>query len=203
MSSQKNVVGQNAPVTDTEVRRTVGSASTRLITLRGSSGSGKSTVAAAVRAARPVGSVAIIGQDVIRRSILGTGEDRGGHPIRLTDLIARGLLDHGVDVVIEGILNAAWYEAMLLQLVAAHRGVSRSYIWDLSFDETLRRHATKPIAAEFGEAELRAWWRGFQPVSGLAEVVITSTETVDAVRGRILGDCWPCETADSPSSAPF
>lgn len=71
-------------------------------------------MAAAVRAARPVGSVAIIGQDVIRRSILGTGEDQGGHPIRLTDLIARDLLDHGVDVVIEGILNAAWYTDMLL-----------------------------------------------------------------------------------------
>jgi len=191
VSSQKNVVGQNAPVTDTEVRRSVGSASTHLITLRGSSGSGKSTVAAAVRAARPVGSVAIIGQDVIRRSILGTGEDQGGHPIRLTDLIARDLLDHGVDVVIEGILNAAWYTDMLLELVADHRGVSRSYIWDLSFDETVRRHETKPIATEFGEAELRAWWRGLQPVPGLAEVVITSPESVDAVRGRILGDCWP------------
>lgn len=160
-------------------------------------------MAAAVRAARPVGSVAIIGQDVIRRSILGAGEDQGGHPIRLTDLIARDLLDNGVDVVIEGILNAVWYTDMLLQLVSDHRGVSRSYIWDLPFDETVRRHATKPIATEFGEAELRAWWRGFQPALGLAEVVITSTESVDAVRRRILGDCWQCETANKPSSAPF
>lgn len=192
---------QTAPVRNTEPRRSVGSTSTRLITMRGSSGSGKSTLAAEVRAARPVGSVAVIGQDVIRRSILGTGEDPAGHPVRLTDLIARDLLDHGFDVVIEGILNAAWYTNMLLRLVADHRGVSKSYIWDLPFDETVRRHQTKPIATEFGEAEMRAWWRGLQPAPGLAEAVITSWESIEEVRGRILGDCWECEAAGTPSSA--
>jgi predicted kinase len=140
----------------------VGAAATRLITLRGSSGSGKSTVAAAVRAARPTGTVAIIGQDVIRRQIVGTGGDQGDHPIALIDLIARELLDRGMDVIIEGIMNASRYANSLMKLVQDHRGVSRSYIWNLSFEETLRRHATKPVAHEFGEAEMRLWWRGFQ-----------------------------------------
>jgi predicted kinase len=121
------------------VERDVGLTSTRLITFRGSSGSGKSTIAAAVRAARPAGTVAIVGQDVIRRQILGTGEDKGGHPIGVIDLIARHLLDHGVDVIIEGILNADWYADMLVRLTKNHRGVSRSYIWNLPFEETVRR----------------------------------------------------------------
>lgn len=168
----------------------MGSGSTRLVTLRGSSGSGKSTVAAAIRASRPAGSVAIIGQDVVRREILGVGEDQGGHPISLTDLMARHLLDRGVNVVIEGILNAAWYTELLLQLVSDHRGVSRSYVWDLTFEETVRRHATKPVATQFGEAEMRAWWRGFQPVIGLDEVVIGSADSFDVTVARILNDCW-------------
>jgi predicted kinase len=63
----------------------VGSASSRLIVIRGNSGSGKSAVAAGVRAGRPHGTLAVVGQDVVRRTILGTHDDK-----RLT---AVGLID--------------------------------------------------------------------------------------------------------------
>jgi len=33
------------------------------------------------------------------------------------------------------------------------------YYFDISFEETLRRHATKPHAHEFGETEMRAWYQ--------------------------------------------
>ncbi len=169
----------------------VGTSSTRLITLRGSSGSGKSVVAAAIRASRPAGSVAIIGQDVIRREILSSGQDAGGHPIGLIEVMSRFLLDQGFDVIIEGILNADWYAEMLSRLNADHQGVGRSYLWDLSFEETLRRHATKPVATAFGETELRAWWRGCQPIAELDEAVITADESLEAAATRIVRDCWP------------
>ncbi|WP_344192551.1 kinase [Kribbella karoonensis] len=169
----------------------VGSSSTRLITLRGNSGSGKSMVAAGIRAARPVGTVAVLGQDVIRREILGTGDDAGGHPVGLIDLAARYLLGQGFDLIIEGILNAKWYSQVLPGLVADHRGVSRSYIYDLSFEETVRRHSTKPVAKAFGEAEMRQWYRGFQPITDLDESVITADESLDSTVARILDDCWP------------
>jgi hypothetical protein len=168
----------------------VGSSATRLITLRGSSGSGKSAVAAAVRAARPINTVAILGQDLIRREILDTGNDAGGHPVGLIDLAARYLLGRGLDVIIEGILNADWYSETLLRLVADHRGVSRSYVYDLPFEETLRRHATKPVATVFGEEELRTRWRGFQPVTGLDELVITADDSLDATVARVLEEAW-------------
>jgi hypothetical protein len=183
-------MGQNQRVTSGPVQRTVGLSSTRLITFRGSSGSGKSTVAAAIRATRPAGSVAIIGQDVIRRQILGAGEDQGGHPIGLIELIARHLLDRGADVIIEGILNADWYTDVLVQLTKDHRGVSHSYIWNLPFEETVRRHATKPVATEFGAVEMRKWWRGLQPIPGLNEEIIGPTESFDATVTRVLADCW-------------
>lgn len=169
----------------------VGTSSTRLITLRGGSGSGKSAVAAAVRTARPTGTVAVLGQDVIRREIIGTGGDAGGHPVGLIDLSARYLLGRGFDVVVEGILDAGWYSEMLSCLIADHRGVSRSYVYDLPFEETLRRHATKPVATVFGADEMRQWWRGFQPAAGLDELVITADDSLDATVVRVLEDCWP------------
>jgi predicted kinase len=169
----------------------VGSLTTRLVVIRGSSGSGKSSVAAAIRAARPDRTVAIVGQDLLRRDVLGTGDDTDGHATGLVELTTRYLLDRGFDVVLEGILNAHWYGDVLRRLVDDHRGTTRCYLYDLSFDETVRRHATKPVADVFGERELRTWWRGCQPVDGLPESRVTDGNSLDETVSRVIADCWP------------
>jgi hypothetical protein len=101
-------------------------------------------VAAGIRAARPDRTVAIVGQDVSRRNVLGTGDATGGHATGLVELTTRYLLGRGFDVVLEGILNAEWYGDVLRRLVVDHRGTTCCYLYDLSFDETARRHATTP-----------------------------------------------------------
>ena len=169
----------------------VGSPSSRLIVIRGSSGSGKSSVAAAIRASRPDRTVAVVGQDVMRREVLGTGDDLAGHATGLIDLTTRYALSRGFDVILEGVLNADWYSETLLRLVDDHRGTSRCYLYDLPFEETVRRHASKTVADSFGEAEMRKWWRGCQPVDGLDEALVTETETLDSTVRRVLRDCWP------------
>jgi predicted kinase len=169
---------------------TIGSSASRLIVIRGNSGSGKTAVAAGVRAGRPRGTVAVVGQDVIRRTILGTKDGAGTTAVGLIDLAARYALVHGFDVLIEGILSAQRYGEMLRRLSDDHQGVTRCYIYDLSFEETVRRHATKVQADEFGEAEMREWWHGFQPVDGLREASITQGESLHATVDRVLEDCW-------------
>jgi len=169
---------------------TAGTPTRRLIVLRGNSGSGKSALATAIRALRPERTLALVGQDIIRRQILGAGDGVGHPAIGLVDLTARYALEHGYDVVVEGIFNAERYGEMLRRLVADHRGVTRCYLYDLTFEETLRRHATKDVAGEFGEAEMREWWRGFEPVEGLAESVIGADESLDAAARRIVCECW-------------
>ena len=49
----------------------------------------------------------------------------------------------------------------------------KAYYFDLPFEETLKRHQTKPNCNSFGEAEMREWWcyRDFVPV--LQEKIIT------------------------------
>lgn len=169
----------------------IGSSSSRLIVIRGNSGSGKSAVAAGVRASRPQGTVAIVGQDVIRRTILGTNDDAGTTAVGLIDLAVRYALVQGFDVVLEGILNVKRYGETLLHLTEDHLGVTRCYVYDVSFGATIRRHATKAVADEFGEAEMRRWWHGFQPVDGLNEATITEDESLEDTVDRILQDCWP------------
>lgn len=169
---------------------TVGSPTTRLIVIRGNSGSGKSAVAAEIRASRPHGTVAIVGQDVVRRTILGTHDDVRRTAVGLIDLTARYALAHGFDVVLEGILNAEFYGDMLHRLTEDHAGVTRAYIYDLSFEETVRRHRTKAVAVDFGEPEMRTWWRGFQPIEAMREARIAENEALRHTAHRILEDCW-------------
>jgi AAA domain-containing protein len=180
----------------------VGSGSTRLVVIRGESGSGKSSVAAGLRVARPEGTLAVVSQDQLRRDVLGGGASSHDPAVGLIDLTVRHALDHGFDVVLEGILGASRHGEMLRQLVIDHRGRTRCYLYDLTFEETLRRHRGRPQAADFGETEMRAWWSGFQPVPGLDEAVFDADMTLAATVARILEDSWPAATRDHRATAP-
>jgi predicted kinase len=90
----------------------VGSGQTRLIVLRGNSGSGKSAVARALCDAYGRG-VAWVSQDLIRRIILREKDRPGGANIGLIDQVARYSLDHGYHVALDGIFYADRYQPML------------------------------------------------------------------------------------------
>jgi len=166
----------------------VGSDVTRLVVIRGNSSSGKSTIARSLRASLPRG-VAIVGQDQIRREILQVRDLDGTPAIDLVDLTARFALDHGLHVVVEGILYPGRYDAMLRGLKQDHRGITRCYLMDVPFPETLRRHDTKPIAGEYGETEMRSWWVDPQLIPGLDEQVITGASSLEVSVARIRADC--------------
>ncbi len=108
--------------------------------------------------------------------------------IGLIESVARYALDAGYHVVAEGILSAARYGAMLQRLCADHRGPTRCYYLHVPFEETLRRHATKPQAFEYGEAEIRGWCRELDLLCEPAETVIgPDSALADTVR-RIMSD---------------
>jgi predicted kinase len=163
----------------------IGSAQTRLIVLRGNSGSGKSTVARNLRAAYGRG-LAWVSQDLIRRTILREKDRPGGANIGLIDLIARYSLDQRFHVVLDGILYADRYEAMLAGLGRDHVGVSRFYYLDVSIDETLRRHTLRPESAEFSGDDMRQWYRPRDLLTEVEERVIPETSTLEETISLIL-----------------
>ncbi|GAA3164091.1 kinase [Planomonospora alba] len=164
-----------------------GSDTTRLIVLRGNSASGKSTVAARLRAHHGRG-LAVVGQDVIRRDILKEPDVPGAANIGLIDAVARYALDAGYHVVVEGILYADRYGPMLTALGADHRGMSRYYYFDVPFAETLRRHATKPAVGAYGEEEMRRWYRPRDLLDGGREEIIGPGSPLEETVRRILAD---------------
>lgn len=167
----------------------VGARETTLIVVRGNSGSGKSTLAHELQRRRGRNQVAVISQDVVRRDVLWSDDHPGNPAIALIDLMARYALEQGLSVIVEGILHPERYGDMLARLARDHDGRTRAYFWDLSFEETLRRHATKAKAAEFGEAEMREWWYGTALVDGLDESTLRAEDTLDAAVQRIEADC--------------
>ncbi|MEW2614384.1 AAA family ATPase [Streptomyces sp. NPDC047880] len=165
----------------------VGTGQTRLVVLRGNSGSGKSSIAAGLRERFGRG-LALVGQDNLRRVVLRERDRPGAANIGLIDLTARYALDAGYHVVVEGILYADHYGEMLTRLSSDHRGPTHVYYLHVPFEQTLVRHATKPIANEVGESQLREWYRELDLLPGGVETVIGADSTLRETVDRIMLD---------------
>ncbi|MFE4976000.1 AAA family ATPase [Kitasatospora sp. NPDC056651] len=164
-----------------------GSGRTVLVVVRGNSGSGKSSVAAALRAAHGRG-LAVVAQDNLRRTVLRERDVPGAAAVGLVDAVARYALDHGFHTVVEGIMAADRYGPMLAGLAAGHRGLTRFYYLDVPFEETVRRHATRPQRAEFTPAEMADWYRERDVLPGGVERVIGPGSSLEATVRRVLDD---------------
>jgi len=158
-----------------------------LIVLRGNSGSGKSTVAAEIRARYGRG-IALVGQDNLRRIVLREREVAGGANIALIDLVARFAAGNGYHVLLDGILRAEIYADMLAGLRSDHQGRSYFYYLNVPFEETMRRHATRPQAAEFGRSEMSPWYRELDLLPGGIETVIPAASSLEATVTQIMSD---------------
>lgn len=156
----------------------------KLIIIRGNSGSGKSTVAKKLREASSH-NIAIVEQDYLRRFILKEKETEGIHNIGLIKQTIEYALQHGYDVVLEGILYFSRYGKMLNELTAKWPN-NFVYYFDASLEETLSRHTTKPNAHEFGEKEMREWYRHKDLTGFENEVVISEASSLSATVNQIL-----------------
>lgn len=156
----------------------------KLIVLRGNSGSGKSTVAKKLREASHR-KVAIVEQDYLRRFILKEKETEGTNNIALIEQTVEFALAHEYDVILEGILYFPRYGEMLKRL-ANKCPDNYFFYFDVSFEETLKRHATKPNAHEFGEKEMRDWYKPNQLTNFENEYIISETSPIENSVSTIL-----------------
>lgn len=153
----------------------------KLIILRGNSGSGKSTVALRLREACRE-RVALVEQDYVRRIVMREKEAADADNIELIGRMVEFALERGYHVILEGILRFSRY-GRLLERLRASGAETHVYYFDIPFEETLRRHATKSCAHEFGEKEMRDWYAPNDMTSFPEEKIIPATSTSeDTVR---------------------
>jgi adenylylsulfate kinase-like enzyme len=165
---------------------------TKLIVIRGNSGSGKTTAARALRRAvlarNAAKAVAVVEQDYFRRVVLKEKEEGGTEALALIRLVATFAIARGFDVIVEGILGAEKYGEMLGGLMSL-ADESFVFYFDVSFDETVRRTASKN--ADFGEAELRAWWNERDVLGVEGEVILEESLSLDDAVARIQAYAYP------------
>lgn len=160
---------------------------TKLIVLRGPSGAGKSTVAKELRE-HLKDSAALIEQDYFRRIVLKEKCKPDSLNARLIADTTVFALGQGYHVILEGIFDTSHYQPMFDQLWQAHPDQNHVYYFDVLFEETLRRHITKPNAHEFGEAEMRDWWADNDLLGLPNEQKIFADLTATEIAERILRD---------------
>lgn len=160
-------------------------AHTTLIVLRGPSGSGKTTVAKAVRDALNE-PIALIEQDYLRRTVLKEKDIPYGANIDLMKSVVLFTLSRGYHVILEGILDAGRYGDMLKELVTTHPHPNLFYYFDISFEETLRRHQQKPNHNEFGETEMRRWFKRLDLLTWVHEERIPESNTLEESTSTLL-----------------
>ena len=157
----------------------------KLIILRGNSGSGKTTVAKELQKKFGYNTM-LISQDEIRRNILWVkdGIDTKALPLMI-ELLKYGY-EHSDIVILEGIMYEEWYNLLFKVANELYGSNVYAYYFDLSFEETVRRHNTRN--REFGEKDMRRWWREKDFSSVLREQAITCEMDTDSIVEKIYSD---------------
>jgi predicted kinase len=164
----------------------------QLLVIRGNSGSGKSTIARRLRL-RAGRGWALVEQDYLRRILLRERDTGPGLAPALIEHNVRFLLNNGYHVILEGILFTGRYGEMLRGLAADHLGPAHFFYLNVSFAETVRRHATRPQALEFTSGQMCEWYAELDVLDGIDETVIAETSSEDETLNLIaqavgLGD---------------
>lgn len=168
--------------------------------MRGPSASGKSSVAKALREKLP-GGAAYIEQDYLRRTVLKEHDIPGGKNIELILQVTLYALRNGYSVILEGIFYNKHYKHMFDQLFDQHPHNNYVYYFDIPFAETLKRHATKPVANVYGEKEMRSWYADKDFLGIDSEKVISVQESLEQIVTRILTDTTMSESATQAQKA--
>jgi len=159
----------------------------KLIILRGNSGSGKTTTAKALQRKFGHGTM-LISQDVVRREMLFVkdGPDTEASQL-LNELALYGKKNCNV-VILEGILNSEWYRKLFENLLVEFDNQIFAYYFDIPFEETLNRHKQKSNAHEFGEKEMRKWWKEKDLLDIIPEVGIHKELSLNEIVDMIYED---------------
>ncbi len=159
-----------------------------LLILRGPSGSGKTTVARKLFGMSKR-KVALIEQDHYRFIF----NPAGGGSRPNSDVIHQMLehntsiaLQSGYNVILEGILSVKSYEKVIDRVISSHSGNCYIFYFDISFEETVKRHSTKEGNCEYGEAEMREWYPAAHKSGHRLENLIPEVFTIDQTVSHII-----------------
>ena len=156
----------------------------KLIVLRGNSGSGKTTIAKDLQ--RKCGSnTMLISQDAVRRDMLCVKDGRDTPALPLLKELLKYGYEHSAIVILEGIFISDWYRSLFEFANELYGSDVYAYYFDIPFEETVRRHQTRPNCNDFGEEDMRDWWKEKDFSDALNETSITEDKDRESIVAEI------------------
>lgn len=141
----------------------------KLIILRGPSGSGKTTTAKALLKLAER-KTCLIEQDYYRFIFRPYENGSKANSATMRKMIKENVLialRDGYDVILEGILSTRSYKELFGEIFREHPSDNHLFYFDISLEETIRRHRTRPPrnTPTFTEDDLRTFYSGvYDPV---------------------------------------
>jgi adenylate kinase family enzyme len=157
----------------------------KLIILRGNSGSGKSTVAKALfeQATKPT---VLVEQDHYRfifKPAGGTLNSKSIHKMIKANVLTA--LEDDYDVILEGIFTVKSWKVIFDEIFEEHPDQNFIFCFDISFDETIKRHRTKPNKNEWSEADMKDWYNPNDVMGYEFEHIINEKSSKDETINKI------------------
>jgi gluconate kinase len=164
----------------------------KLIIIRGPSGVGKSKVARALkeRTNRPT---FLLEQDLLRPNFNDQGPKATDPLWEMIEACTLIGLRNNFDVIMEGILNVKkpGRRELYERIFQSHPDENYIFYMDASFQETVKRHATRPDKKDqFGEESMRQWYGMASPMEHASETIIPESSTFEetvALIGKVAG----------------
>lgn len=152
----------------------------KIIVLRGNSGSGKSTLAYALRQLTDPMAI-VIEQDHFRQKIVA---QKGEEARDLTKKIIHSMiqigLDSGRDIIVEGIFRRERWQDLFDEIVENYQADKYFFYFDISLDETMRRHATRLKRHEFDADKMQEWFKSKDFLNNINENIIDEQSSFEA-----------------------
>lgn len=159
----------------------------KLISLRGNSGSGKTTIAHLLQSQLKEDTL-LICQDIIRKQMLNAQDGPNSPAIDLLiDLVKFGH-KHCRIVILEGILRSDWYSPLFQTIQQLYSQQIYAYYFDLPFEETLHRHQQREERNEFGPDKMKRWYKEKDYLKMIDETILAKELTKEKIIERILAD---------------
>jgi adenylate kinase family enzyme len=157
----------------------------KLIVIRGPSGSGKSTVATELQKTCPTPTL-LIHEDQIRFMFSNWKEPAHTASKKLATAAILSGLEYGFDVIYEGISNIKTYHEYFEHILKKHPQDNYFFYLDVSFDETVKRHESRPQKSEFGQEEMKQWLEYASPTGYEFETIIPEPSSLSQTVDQIL-----------------
>ncbi len=170
-----------------------------IISLRGNAGSGKSTISQMlIEALQEENDVLYLEMDNFRRNIINTKLDEAFKVRRnaMSQSSMISMIDWAFEnkigfVILDGKFNTKYFSNLYEHIIS--RNIKLLPYWfDLSFEETAKRHATREKSKAFSADEMKDWFSPNDLLTMTKEKLIPQEMTKEQIFAMIMNDIKSC-----------